>query len=65
MPHIPLPQLVFLCVVVVGFALFMGVLLYVSVEAIVIETRAKAVTREVTPAQRGPTVNLEPTQPKA
>jgi len=52
MPHIPLPQLVFLCAVAVAFLTFMATLIYVSVWAMVAETSTPEITREVTPAHR-------------
>ena len=52
MPHIALPQLIFLCVVLAGFFSFMATLIYVSVWAMVAETSVPDVTTDVTPAQR-------------
>ena len=52
MPHIPLPQLVFLWVVAAAFLIFMATLIYVSVWAMVAETSTPEITREVTPAHR-------------
>ena len=52
MPHIALPQLVFLCLVAGAFLIFMATLIYVSVWAMVAETSTPEITREVTPAHR-------------
>jgi hypothetical protein len=51
-PHIPLSQLVFLCVVAAAFLIFMATLIYVSVWAMVAETSTPEIAREVTPAHR-------------
>ena len=56
MPHIALPQLVFLCLVAGAFLIFMATLIYVSVWAMVAETSTAEVSTEVTLAHRATVV---------
>ena len=60
MPHIPLPQLVFLCVTAAAFLTFMTILIYVSVWAMVAENTSPKIATDVTPAHRASTFQSDP-----